>query len=137
MVDNNKNQAELKIELDKARLQAETNIMNMSNRFEKLDKSIIPVNSLIATRVQDLLRIFENVNELSKYDDNLSSLINNYNYVSMQAVSVIGEIEEMEKQHQFKSNNFMDNFNKNDEDNYELIFDKDNTDLGDSFPKTR
>ena len=137
MVDNNKNQTELRAELDKARLQAETNIIDMSKRFEKLDKSIIPVNSLIATRVQDLLRIFENVNELSKYDDNLSSLINNYNYVSMQAVSVIGEIEEMEKQHQFKSNNFMDNFNKNDEDNYELIFDKDNTDLGDSFPKTR
>ena len=137
MVDNNKNQAELKIELDKARLQAETNIMNMSNRFEKLDKSIIPVNSLIATRVQDLLRIFENVNELSKYDDNLSNLINNYNYVSMQAISVIGEIEEIEKQQEYKNSNLRNEFNNEDEDNYELIFDKDNTDLGDSFPKTR
>lgn len=136
MVDN-KNQTELRAELDKARLKAETNIIDMSKRFEKLDKSIIPVNSLIATRVQDLLRIFENVNELSKYDDNLNNLINNYNYVSMQAISVIGEIEEIEKQQEYKNNNSRNEFNNEAEDNYELIFGKDNTDLDDSFPKTR
>lgn len=136
MVDNNKNQTELRAELDKARLQAETNIIDMSKRFENLDKSIILVNSLIATRVQDLLRIFENVNELSKYDDNLSNLINNYNYVSMQAISVIDEIEELEKQQEYKNSNLRNEFNE-DEDNYELIFDKGNTDLDDSSHKTR
>ena len=123
MVDKNNGYDKSQDELNKARLNAEDKITDMCNRLENLDKSLIPVNSLIAVKVQDLVRIFNNVNELSKYEDNLNILIDKYNYISMQADTFIRELMEMERQHQVKGNDL--NEGSSEENDYELIFAKD------------